>query len=212
MSCRLLVFISLSLFSWVSFASDLRNFHPVVPLHGKTSTHLLYRGAEPSHPALYELAGRGIKTILNLQSSRKDAKWEAGIAEALGMRVVHISVTPLLKRPSQEKLAEIIAFLKDPANYPLYIHCWRGKDRTGMAVALFRVYIEGVDPEVAYQEMLQYNFDPYWQAGLKCAYWEKTGLPLPLYCNGLPRADESITSRQDDEVDAEKIFFAKEKN
>ena len=46
-------------------------------------------------------------------------------------------------------------FLK---NGPVFIHCIHGKDRTGFLVALFRVMIQGWEPEKALQEALSFGF------------------------------------------------------
>ena len=47
--------------------------------------------------------------------------------------------------------------VRDPANYPVLVHCTAGVQRTGGAVALFRTVVQKGDFEKAIEEMLSYG-------------------------------------------------------
>lgn len=51
---------------------------------------------------------------------------------------------------------EFFRLLQDPANTPLMFHCSAGKDRTGMAAALFLLSL-GVDEETVFEDYLASN-------------------------------------------------------
>ena len=46
----------------------------------------------------------------------------------------------------------------DPARRPLFIHCARGKDRTGMMAGLYRIEAQGWEPVAAVEEMRFFGY------------------------------------------------------
>ena len=132
----------------------------------------LYRGGRPRPADVVTLARQDIKTIVNLQG--KDAlpgikrgvevyqpgerpsaiAAERALAESLGIRYLHLPFNSL--RPvSEEDAAQIlrvVRIISDPANYPLFIHCEHGRDRTGLPVSLARVLYQRWPPQRAFDE------------------------------------------------------------
>jgi protein tyrosine phosphatase (PTP) superfamily phosphohydrolase (DUF442 family) len=56
---------------------------------------------------------------------------------------------------------ELVRFLRaatDPERQPLFVHCQHGADRTGIAVASYRVAVEGWSPADAAAEMTEGGF------------------------------------------------------
>ena len=122
----------------------VKNFARVSPI--------LCRGAQPSSEGFAELKKLGIRTIVNFRSTHSDRDRLKG----LGLRYVHVSS---VANEVEEK--EMVAFLKvleDPANHPVFVHCRRGADRTGCAVATYRVVAEGWTAEGAIAEMRRFKF------------------------------------------------------
>jgi protein tyrosine/serine phosphatase len=52
----------------------------------------------------------------------------------------------------------LLAIVTDPARQPVFVHCRRGSDRTGTAVAVYRICVEGWSREAAIDEMVNGGF------------------------------------------------------
>ena len=94
-------------------------------------------------------------------------------ARVLGMAVALHTIPPVdygwdLRTPGQlregptlrqaaEAVAAIAAGL---VRGPVYLHCTHGRDRTGLIAALFRVFVDGIAPDVAHAEMITAGFRP----------------------------------------------------
>ena len=59
--------------------------------------------------------------------------------------------------PTDEQVNQFLAFIQDPANWPVDIHCSAGKDRTGMMAALARYAIDGWPMDKALAESRLYR-------------------------------------------------------
>jgi protein tyrosine/serine phosphatase len=132
-----------------AFANPIGNFAPVSPG--------IYRGALPGLAGLRYLKSIGVKTIINLDGDRSDARDEAAWAKHLGLRMVAVPMS-FFWRPKNRDVNKALAALRDPRLYPIYVHCHAGKDRTGLIVGLHRVEVQGMSPYRAYAEMLHYGF------------------------------------------------------
>ena len=130
-------------------APGVPNFHKV--------NDGLYRGGQPSHEGFESLAKLGIKTVVDLRIPQSQSNWEKRLVESLGMRYVHI---PLHggETPSQMDIDRTFAILLDNAQWPVFIHCREGKDRTGMMVACYRISHDGWTNVRALAEAKSYAF------------------------------------------------------
>lgn len=117
----------------------LSNFYKV--------TDNLYRGAQPQKTGIAELKKLGIKTIINLRLSNTDA----GLIEGSGIKYYFLPVNTL--SPDEYKFSRFLEIISDPANCPVFIHCRRGADRTGVAIALYRIKVQKWAVEDALNEM-----------------------------------------------------------
>jgi protein tyrosine/serine phosphatase len=107
----------------------------------------LYRGAQPDEAGFRELKKMGIKTIINLRDFHSDKDKIKG----LGFRYCEI---PSNAADIEEN--EIIAFIKaatDPVDAPAFVHCQHGSDRTGLMVAIYRIYVMGWSKAEALKEL-----------------------------------------------------------
>lgn len=120
----------------------------------------IYRSARPEEGDLkWAKENYGIKTIINLENNKEVIANEARVANDLEMN--HVS-NPMAwyTDVTDKQIGEIMDLMNDPKNYPILVHCHEGKDRTGLVVGLYRVLIEKWEPESAYKEMLEKNFNP----------------------------------------------------
>ena len=62
-------------------------------------------------------------------------------------------------RPTSQQVAQFLAIVDDPANQPVFIHCHGGRHRAGVMTAIYRITRDGWNPDQAYAEMKQYEFD-----------------------------------------------------
>lgn len=159
----LVIFLALTLFSGQIFA--ISNFHQVNPS--------IFRGARPEEKDFYLLVQAGIKTVLSLET--KLSTEERTLAEKHGLIYIWIPMHPLYT-PEKKTVDEVIAILRNPVYQPVFIHCRKGKDRTGLVIAAYRVTVEGWTFEDAYQEMKKYGFHSYffwWKKFLRKYIQEK---------------------------------------
>lgn len=112
----------------------------------------LYRGAQPGPAGMRTLAAMGIRTVINLRQAHDDAE-EVG---ELDLDCVNLPVDTL--DPQVDSLVEFLLVATDPARLPAFVHCQRGIDRTGIAVAAYRVIVCGWSKTHALQEMFNGPF------------------------------------------------------
>jgi protein tyrosine/serine phosphatase len=162
LGCAILL---VSCFSWAT-EPPITNFHQV--------SGEFYRGARPEKIGVEYLAARSFKTIINIDDDEYAIEEEQKIAEKLGINMVSIPLSGFFS-PSSSNVDQILEWVSDTKQYPLFLHCKHGQDRTGMIVGLYRVEYENRAPTQAYQEMLDLGFHTIlW--GLNHYFKERTGL------------------------------------
>ncbi|MHC4247536.1 MAG: dual specificity protein phosphatase family protein [Planctomycetota bacterium] len=125
----------------------------------------LYRGAQPEGKGFAELKALGVKTVVNLRllHSDRDEMKEAGLKAGEDFKYVHIRMEAW--DADKDELVEFLEVLADPANRPVFVHCKHGADRTGTAVATYRIVCQGWTKEDAIDEMRNggFNFHEIWK-------------------------------------------------
>jgi tyrosine-protein phosphatase SIW14 len=131
--------------------------HPGLPNFDQVSTNL-YRGAQPKVDGFEELARRGIRTIVNLRSKHAD-----DLPDGSPIREVRIPM--LADKPQVDDIRVFLRTVTDTTNQPVFVHCRRGADRTGLMVASYRIVVEGWAKSKAIDEMKNggYQFFPGYQ-------------------------------------------------
>lgn len=108
------------------------NFHTVE--EGK-----LYRGAQQSAAKLEKLvADYGIRTVVNFRGCCDDMEWyrrQCRVVQRLGISQVDV-VLSSARLPAPAEVRELVEVF-DHAEPPLFLHCYRGADRTGLACAIY---------------------------------------------------------------------------
>jgi protein tyrosine/serine phosphatase len=113
--------------------------------------HGLYRGGQPTPEGFQILKDRGVKTIINL---RAEDNSEQTLVQKLGMKYIRIPVDQVRpwSRIPESAIAKYFELVNNPQNYPIFFHCRRGADRTGIFAALYRIAVQHWDAPQAYDE------------------------------------------------------------
>lgn len=90
----------------------------------------------------------GIKTILSLieeetidfiQNSEKKAIEQLNREDpSKTIKLIEIPLK-ISRGITDEQFNKLLYTLKNKDNYPIYVHCWQGRDRTGLACAIYRM-------------------------------------------------------------------------
>jgi len=94
----------------------------------------IYRGAQPHGQGFASLAKIGIKTVIDLRGENSE---ESAVQRA-GMHYVRLRWSGF-KAPDDSQIATVLSLLNDNSAWPVFVHCRRGADRTGTAIACYRI-------------------------------------------------------------------------
>jgi protein tyrosine phosphatase (PTP) superfamily phosphohydrolase (DUF442 family) len=136
----------------VSSESHVRNVHTVVP-------GTLVRGGQPDARGFRALRDSyGLAAVVNLN----DATCESEAAVVTGLGMSYVALPSDARRPEATK---VLAFLRAVEQFAekgaVYVHCRHGMDRTGLAVAAYRVAVEGWDANRAVRELRAHQAFPH---------------------------------------------------
>jgi tyrosine-protein phosphatase SIW14 len=124
----LVTILSLPLFA--ASAPGIRNFDQV-------DSHV-YRGGQPTDEGFQYLAQLGVKTIVDLRETGDRSTAEKFIVSKAGMKYVSVPMSGLTP-PTDAQIARLLGILEDTASGPVFVHCWRGADRTGAVIAAYHI-------------------------------------------------------------------------
>jgi protein tyrosine/serine phosphatase len=118
----------------------------------------LYRGAQPTAAGMKQLQAMGIKTVINLRALHSDKDKVAGT----GLKSVRFETEPW--HGEEEDVVRFLKVATDTNNLPVFVHCERGADRTGMMCAMYRIVVCGWTKPEAIDEMKNggFGFNPAW--------------------------------------------------
>jgi tyrosine-protein phosphatase SIW14 len=146
----------------------------VIPNAHLLSEQIL-RGGRPEMSDLEELKAQGYKTIINLENDELVVAEEKAYAESLGFKYISNPMNPT-KRPVDQEIDRLLFEMQNSENYPIFLHCQHGRDRTGLLSGLYRVFADKWQPDVAYQEMIDFGFRPIFSS-MKKYFFDKTKGP-----------------------------------
>jgi len=124
-----------------------------IPNFGQVSS-TLYRGAQPTSEGFETLKGTGIDIVVDLRGG--NSKSEKAAITKLGMQ--YVSIPSHCPFPSDKPWAEFLKMIEDNPGKKVFVHCRLGDDRTGMAVASYRMAEEGWSAKEAMKEMKTFGF------------------------------------------------------
>lgn len=121
----------------------------------------LARGGQPTEQGFRFLRARGYRTVVSFRRSSDERR----VVEEMGIHYVHIPMRAGLFgsiAPTKEDVARFLSVVSDSSQRPVFIHCLRGKDRTGTMAAIYRIESGGWTNEEARREMLSFGFNRYY--------------------------------------------------
>jgi tyrosine-protein phosphatase SIW14 len=126
-----------------------------IPNFGKVTPNL-YRGGLPNEEGMRALQKLGVNVVVDMRGRNKD---EEATAAKLGMQYVPIpSHCPF---PKDETFAKFLKVIQENPGKKVFVHCRLGDDRTGMAVAAYRMANEGWSADEAMKEMKEFGFTTF---------------------------------------------------
>lgn len=127
---------------------------PGLPNFSKVNDRL-WRGAQPEDAAVFRRLG--VRTVINLRHDHDD------FPDLQGTDIAYVRIPMRGALPREDEVILFLAALRramaDPRRSPALVHCEHGKDRTGYAIAAYRVIEEGWDADTAIQEMFDFRFN-----------------------------------------------------
>jgi len=124
----------------------LSNFAEVTPN--------LYRGGQPGADGLKALKKMGVLIVIDMRGSR--SRHEQKAVEELGME--YVSIPWHCPFPSDTALASFLNVIEQNPGKKIFVHCRLGNDRTGMAIASYRMAEEGWSADEAMKEMKLFGY------------------------------------------------------
>lgn len=111
----------------------------------------LYRGGDPSAEDLARLRALGVTRVVDLRRGGLGSRnAERAAAHELGMEYIEYPFYGIFG-VEPGFLDGLLAELQRDDGGAIYVHCSNGRDRTSLVVALYRVVVDGWDPEAAWQ-------------------------------------------------------------
>ncbi len=97
----------------------------------------------------------GVKIDIDLREAGEGTETEKRAAEKLGMKYVNIPIGAF-SAPTKEQMEHVLSLLLGSSD-TVFVHCRRGKDRTGTVVACYRIQHDGWDNRRALDEAKQHG-------------------------------------------------------
>lgn len=135
-----------------------------------------YRSAQLSGERLsFYIQRHGIKSVINLRDAHPGEAWydsEVAACEALGVKHYDVRMRSY-QRPKDWQVQELMEVFAT-APRPVLIHCQAGADRTGLASAMWKVYVDRESKEAAKGQIsLLYGHLPFGKVQAVDRYFEE---------------------------------------
>jgi protein tyrosine/serine phosphatase len=126
---------------------------PGVHNYAKFAPHL-HRGAQPTVEGFESLKKRGISTVIDLRADQGD---KAALKRTGSWRYLRMHMKS--SHPTDSEVATVVSAFVQPENWPVFVHCHHGADRTGTVCAVYRMVFEGWSYIQVLDEMNRFEFN-----------------------------------------------------
>ncbi len=117
----------------------------------------LYQSAEmPPGKLGDKIKAKGIRTVVDLRSPRKEVDRERMYLTELGVKYIDL---PSGQHPEDHVIDSFLEIMAQKENLPVLVHCKHGMGRSVLLAALYRIEFEGWSKEDAMDKA-------FWQSGL----------------------------------------------
>ena len=118
----------------------------------------LWRGGQPTAEGFKELEKAGVRTIVSFRHDHDD------LPLLKGTKLRYLRIPSRAWHGRETNIVTFLKVMEDPANWPVFIHCAQGRDRTGYNAATYRIVVQGWKPDDALREMHAFQFNRVWVA------------------------------------------------
>lgn len=117
---------------------------------------VLWRGAQPTHQGFINLEKMGVMTVVSLRKFHDDC----ALLKGTNLKYIRIPANGFY--PEEENIVKFLKVVEDPDNWPVFVHCSRGGDRTGYSVAAYRMVNENWNSDDVIAEMFNFHYHSIW--------------------------------------------------
>jgi len=170
-----------------SSISSIPNFHQVDPR--------VFRGGQPLDSAWPDLAKLGVKTVIDLrQVSEHSTTAEAQAVKAAGMHYVNFPWDGF-QTPRGEQIARVLQAMNGDG--AVFVHCKQGRDRTGTAIAAYRISRDGWTNQKALSEAKTYGMHWFERGMMRFItdYRASESTPIQLASTGTSTPVDTLQSQ-----------------
>lgn len=117
----------------------------------------LARGGWPGEAGVRYLKDHGYKTVVSFLTDPAESAW---VVQS-GMKYIHLPMRSsffFADTPTKDQVRQFLEIVRDSTQYPAFIHCKAGKDRTGAMTAIYRMEACGWTADEAVDEMKAFGF------------------------------------------------------
>lgn len=140
-----------------------------------------YRSGQPRGVGLHAVRLLGVRTVVTLRSRENPVTAaEEAYCRRHGIRFLRVPLSWDDPAEISRAVEQVMAIAEDPRNHPVLVHCARGKERTGLVSAVFRIEREQWPKSKAMKEMFDLGLEP----GEKLVFDEFVWNYLPRWARG----------------------------
>ncbi len=120
------------------------------------------RGGQPNDEGYAWLKTNGFRTVISFRQHHSEKEK----VEKWGLLSVELPVQADImgsSPPTEEQVKQFLATVSDSALQPVFFHCRRGADRTGLFCAIYRMEIDGWTNDEAVEEMQVFGYNDFYR-------------------------------------------------